>query len=261
MADFHEHGVSYDQRLTELPVRELLFHSQTDQTKDAVEALEIAAAAYDKSRAEVADGSNDVTAPAEAAAKAGFRAEQADLGIEAVRAWFDRSHVALRDADTDTFQHGTRIIREGIATDLLEGRTYTLRNAKSDTHDTSLAADASAAFARADKEVRLQHMFGRPWDRYGTMLSRHRATGEARNWDLPRRRVAGIAAGGVWRAIRAKRENVSEPGPKDRKEHIRFVGKQAVLNVAAGVLGVTRPQLPGSKYDHVHKNVARKLLQ
>jgi hypothetical protein len=261
MADSPEyHGTPDNAQFADMSVRDLLHKSQTDQTRDPTLGLQYATEAYKRSLAEIAEGSTDVTAPAEAAAKAGFRAEQADLGIHVVETWFARSHMALRDANEDTFQYGTRIVRESIATNLLEGRAFSLRNTKSDLHWNGLAVDASKAFARAEREVFGQHMFGQPWDRYATMLSRHRATGEARNWNIPRHRVAGIALGGVWRAIRARRENVSEPAPKDRTEHIKFVGKQALLNAAAGTLGVTRPRLPNTRYDTVHKKAARWLL-
>src|SRR6266550_2953463 len=113
MREIPPHNVHYDPALLDTPTRELLHASQTDQTPDPAKAYPIAAAAYDKATAEFSEDANaDPTAAAEAAAKAGLRAEQLGKDLDDVKNWFDRSYQALDNAGFDLFQHGTRIVRE-----------------------------------------------------------------------------------------------------------------------------------------------------
>ncbi len=265
MIEFAPHDVSYDPALLEQKTRELLAQSQTNITPNPEEGLPIAAAAYDSAIIDFrADPETDPTAPAEAAAKGGLRAEQLGQSEQEVAKWFDLSYSAFAIARANTIQQDTRILRELTATYLLHGRTFALRATRTDCPSQTLMNDASRMFSFAEREVSGQHMFGRPYDRYATMLSAHRATHESRNSETYRRSALGMAATGMWRAVRARTENPSEPIPDEkwqrRATHAKFVGKHLLLNAAAGGLAVGRPRKQGTKYDNGHRWVARKIL-
>jgi|GEM_PF-1893343 len=265
-ADFPAHEAHYDPILLERPTRELLGLSQTNITPDPEMGQQYAAAAYDNAAVEFgSDPEKDPTAAAEAAAKGGLRAEQLGESEVKVNKWFDLSYNALRVAKANTIQNDTRIEREWVATYLLHGRTLALRATRSACPSQELVDDASWAFGFAEQKIARQHIgLGRAWDRYGTMLSAHRATHESRNDKTSRRAALGMAAVGAWRAVKARTENPSEKIPEEkwqrRAAHAQFVGKHVLLNAVAGGLAIARPRTRGTTYDNGHRWLARKIL-
>jgi hypothetical protein len=238
--------MSFEEQIT---VREALRLSQTDVTLDPNQGLDYATQAYEMAK----DSSiitTDPTAIGEAAAKAGFRAEQAGKPLEEVSAWFERSVSALPNSDP-------RSRRELVATYTLEGRALSLHSLNkllgNQTNDTpELKRFASGAFENAEDILKSQHSKGSKWDRYATMSARHRATHEAifGYGDL----AATTAARGMWRAIKADREG------KPVEEHRSFVKKQFVGNFVAGLLVISRPIDRIPKVNAQRLKVAHKLL-
>lgn len=221
---------------SEKPVRELLRLSQTNVTADSEQGYNFAVAAFNKAH-DLQIMYDDPTAIGEAAAKAGFRAEQADHPTEEVTQWFNQSYLVLSDD-----QRGKR---EKIATRLLEGRSLSLRLIRQglvgvEEPDSNLSQKASEAFKDGEEILITQHVIGSHWDKYGTMLSRHRATHEAMFGNGPL--AATTALRGIWRAIEANDEE------KTTQTHLRFVAKQLGCNALAGVLVVSRPLEKYLKY-------------
>lgn len=248
--DISRHDVDYPSSFLDEPVRELLRRSQTNVTADPELGEQYAAAAYDKARQ--AESGSDTTAAGEAAAKAGFRATQAGKSAQHIGDWFLRSFGALRG---DELPYS----REVIATYLLHGRSLALRA----LHDWENARGSSrrVACARTEFEgaeflLEEQHSHGQRWDRYGTMVSRHHATFEAVFGH--RQTSADIALGGMWRAIRAHRENASTVA--GLIQHAKFVGKQLLMNTAALGLAVTKPNKQESHWARKHRAFAAKML-
>jgi len=266
MAEFPVHDVLYDPALHEQSTRALLHQSQTNITGDAWQGLAFAAAAFDKAIEEFQeDPRQDPTAAGEAAAKAGLRSEQLGESEETVTRWFDYSYHALDDAENEVFYRTPLIRRERVATQILHGRALGYRAVKSERLRLDLIREAGEIFGRAEHEITGQRMVrwfgGGRWDRYGTMLAVHRAANESRHPDSTRRRAVGIAAVAAWRAVRAKRENVSEPIPADaRKEHRDFVIKHLKGAALAGALGLVQPRSDDTKFDKLHKKLVGKIL-
>ena len=114
-----------------------------------------------------------------------------------------------------------------------------------------LVTAADEAFQRGEAILQEQHLKAQPWDRFGTMLARHRATHEAMNGKASF--GATTAARGIWRAIRAEKEGTLEG-------HRAFVVKQLGMNAAAGVLAVSKPFARISKVSSARHQLALKLL-
>jgi hypothetical protein len=211
------------------PVRELLRLSQTNVTPDPEAGYNFAVQAYNKAH-DLQVMHDDPTALGEAAAKAGFRSEQADHPTAEVAQWFKLSYLVL--------PNDRRGNREKIATRLLEGRALSLRLIRQalvgvEMPDLSLSHKASDAFRDGEEMLIEQHTLGSHWDRYGTMLSRHRATHEAMfgNGSI----ATTTALRGIWRAIEANKEN------NTTKAHLKFVTKQIGYNSLAGILAFSQP--------------------
>lgn len=219
-----------------LPVAELLVRTQTNITPDASEGFDIAKVAYERAETPIEKGT--------AARQAGFRAEQADETPQVVQDWFENSRVALSSDDP-------QIKRELIATELLTGRAHALRIERMGSKVVELAKSASEAFQRGETILQEQHTKAQPWDRFGTMLARHRATHEAMNGKASF--GAATAIRGLWRAIRAEKEGTPEG-------HRAFVVKQLGMNAAAGVLAVSKPLARISKVSSARHQLALKLL-
>lgn len=215
---------------------ELLVQTQTNVTPDAAEGFAIAQIAFERAVDPIEKGT--------AARQAGFRAEQAGVAPQVVQGWFDNSRAALSSDDP-------QVKRELIATELLTGRALALRIERMGSKVVELAAAASAAFERGEIMLQEQHAKAQPWDRFGTMLARHRATHEAMNGSAGN--AAITATRGLWRAVRAKKEGTSE-------DHKAFVVKQLTANAAAGALAITKPLARISKVSGVRHKLAGKLL-
>lgn len=219
-----------------LPLADLLARTQTNITPDASEGFEIAQVAYE--RAETA------TERGTAARQAGFRAEQAGATPQVVQQWFDASRTALLSDDP-------QIRRELIATHLLTGRAFALRVERMGYKVVELVAEADKAFQRGEAILQEQHTKAQPWDRFGTMLARHRATHEAMNGKASFGATTAIR--GLWRAIRAEKQGTPEG-------HRAFVVKQVGMNAAAGMLAVSKPFARISKVASLRHQLALKLL-
>ena len=224
------------EELAALPIEELLRRTQTNVTPDPVDGFEIAKIAYGLAETPIELGT--------AARQAGFRAEQADRLSSEVGHWFFKSRTALESDDP-------AIQRELIATNLLHGRAMALRTERLGEYAIAEVALASSAFAGGERILQEQHRRGSTWDRFGTMLARHRATHEAMNGDASF--AAATAARGLWRAIRAEKESTL-------REHKSFVVKQLGVNAAAGVLAITRPMARITRVATARHHLARKLL-
>lgn len=222
--------------LMNLPIQQLLEKTQSNVTPDAREGFEIAKIAYELAQTPIEKGT--------AARQAGFRAEQARETSEVVQAWFDNSRTTLSS-------HDPHIKRELIATELLTGRAAALRIERLGAGIMGLAEKAHDAFERGENILQEQHVKGTPWDRYGTMLSRHYATHEAMNGTASFAAVTAIR--GVWRAIRAEKEGTPE-------NHLAFVAKQLGTNAAAGMLAISKPLARISKISFARHQIASKLL-
>ena len=197
---------------------ELLRLTQTNVTLDDKEALGIAEYAYGRAEDPVSLGT--------AARQAMIRAEQAGASPQVVEGWLLKSRAAL---STDQ----PAIKRERIATELLNGRVLGLRIERLGAKAVAWAIeDARASFATGEQILLTQHRTGGSWDRFGTMLTRHRATFEAMNGSGVF--AAATALRGIWRALRAENEGIPE-------KQLRFVTKQAGMNALAGALAVTKP--------------------
>lgn len=222
--------------LMSLPMPELLARTQTNITPDAKVGFDIAKVAYERAETEIEKGG--------AARQAGFRAEQAGEAPQVVQEWFDNSRTAL---SSDELQ----IKRELIATELLTGRAFALRVERMGSKVIELASTADEAFQRGEAILQEQHAKAQRWDRFGTMLARHRATHEAMNGKASF--GAATAARGLWRAIRAEKEGTPE-------KHSAFVVKQLGMNAAAGVLAVTKPFERIPRISSARHQLALKLL-
>lgn len=219
-----------------LSIPELLVRTQTDITPNAAKGFEIARVAYERAETPVERGT--------AARQAGFRAEQADESPQVVQRWFESSRAALSSNDPEAR-------RELIATELLTGRALALRLERTGSKVGEPVMAASEAFQRGEATLQEQHSWAQPWDRFGTMLARHRATHEAMNGRASF--GATIAVRGLWRAIRAKKEG--EPD-----EHRAFVVKQCKANAAAAVLAASKPFARIPKVSSARHKLVLKLL-
>ncbi len=228
------------EELRNLPVPDLLTLTQTNVTRDPNQDYTIATLAYELAETPAQKGI--------AARQAGFRAEQANKGDAVVEVWFNNSRAALTSDEPP-------IRRELIATYLLEGRAFALRVARRDpsraTKAVTLAGKASLAFEHSEMILQEQHKHGRSWDRFGTMLARHRAAHEAMNGR------AGLAATtamhGLWRAVRAKRQGTPEP-------HVAFVAKHVTTNALAGILALSKSLEKLPKVATLRQRLALRLL-
>lgn len=219
-----------------LPVAELLALTQTNITPDPIEGFAIAQVAYQRAETPIEQGT--------AARQAGFRAEQAGEASEVVQTWFDNSRAALSSDDP-------KIKRELVATELLTGRAMALRLERLGSKVVELATAADGAFQRGEAILQDQHTKAQPWDRFGTMLARHRATYEAMNGQASF--AATTALRGIWRALRAEKAGTAEG-------HRAFVVKQLGMNAAAGALAVSKPFDRISKVSSARHQLALKLL-
>lgn len=227
--------------------RELARYSQTDVTADHSLGYQYAIAAHEAGlNPEVRE--SDPTLAGEAAAKAGLRGEQAGKKPEIVDAWFRASHKLLA-GESETMG------RERVVTYLLEGRALALRQLGGAAAEGT-SERASKSFRSGEVLLVEQHWRGEKWDRYGTMLSRHRGTHEAMSGDAVM--AASIAFGGIWRSIRSDYEkaNVSS----SLVGHILFVGKQAIFNFANLPLAATRKAENISVVQKTRLRVARRML-
>ena len=215
---------------------ELLAMTQTNITPDASEGFDIARAAYKRAETPIEKGT--------AARQAGFRAEQAGETPQVVQDWFESSRTALSSNDP-------QIRRELIATELLTGRANALRIERVGSKVVELVTSADEAFQRGETILQEQHVKGQLWDRFGTMLSRHRATHAAMNGKASFGATTAIR--GLWRAIRAEKEGTPEG-------HRAFVVKQLGMNAAAGMLAVSKPLSRISKVSSARHRLALKLL-
>ena len=222
--------------LMSLPMPELLAMTQTNVTTNANEGLAIAQVAYERAETPVEKGT--------AARQAGFRAEQAGETSQVVQDWFAASRAALSSDEL-------HIQREPIATELLTGRAMALRIERMGSKIVGLATAADEAFQRGEATLQAQHVKGQPWDRFGTMLARHRATHEAMNSKAGFGAVTAMR--GLWRAIRAEKEGTPA-------EHRTFVAKQIGMNAAAGMLAVSKPFAGISKVSSARHRLALTLL-
>jgi hypothetical protein len=218
------------------PVSELLERTQTNITPDAGIGFYIAKIAYERAETPIEKGMTS--------RQAGFRAEQAGESPEVIQNWFDRSRIALSSDEP-------HIQRELIATELLTGRAIALRIERMGTKVVDLVSVADEAFHRGEAILQAQHTKAQPWDRFGTMLARHRATHEAMNG----RATFGAATAirGLWRAMRAEKEGTPEA-------HRAFVVKQLGMNVVAGALAVSKPLERVPKIAAARHKLALKLL-
>ena len=222
--------------LMNLPIQQLLEKTQSNVTPNAREGFEIAKIAYELAETPIEKGT--------AARQAGFRAEQANEIPQVVQGWFDTSRSALSSDEP-------RIKRELIATELLTGRAAVLRIERLGAGIMGLAEKAHDAFERGENILQEQHVKGTPWDRYGTMLSRHYATHEAMNGTASF--AATTAFLGIWRAVRAEKDGTPE-------SHAPFVIKQLAMNAAAGMLAISKPFARISKVSSARHKLASKLL-
>jgi len=210
-------------------VRELLYLSQTDVTADPEKGYNFAVLAFNKAH-DLQVMYDDPTAIGEAAAKAGFRGEQADHPTNEVDQWFNQSYLVL--------PNDRRGRREKAATRLLEGRTGFLRLIRQglvgvESPDPKLGQRTSEVFKDGEEILITQHTLGSHWDEYGTMLSKFQAAYEAMFGSGTL--AASSAMHGIWRAIEA------DKGDKTVLAHRKFVVKQLGGNALAGILLLTRP--------------------
>lgn len=219
-----------------LPLAELLARTQTNITPDASEGFDIAKFAYERAETTIEKGG--------AARQAGFRAEQAGEAPEVVQEWFDNSRAALSSDES-------QIRRELIATELLTGRAFALRVERMGSKVVELISIADEAFQRGEAILQEQHTKAQSWDRFGTMLARHRATHEAMNGKASF--GATTALRGLWRAIRAEKEGTLE-------KHSAFAVKQLGMNAAAGMLAASKPFERIPKVSSLRHQLALKLL-
>ena len=219
-----------------IPLVELLAMTQTNVTRDASEGFDMAMVAFERAETPTEKGT--------AARQAGFRAEQAGESPEIVKNWFENSRTAL-SLDAPHIQ------RELIATELLTGRAMALRIERMGSKVIGLVTVAGEAFQRREAILQAQHVKSQPWDRFGTMLARHRATHEAMNGRASSGTVAAMR--GLWRALRAEKEGTPEA-------HTAFVMKQLGMNAVAGALAVSKPLERVPKIASSRHKLARKLL-
>jgi len=221
------------------PIEELLRQTQTDVTPDPDEGFRIAELAFQQAETPLQRGV--------AARQAAFRAAQLGKTRDIVDHWFDLSRQAFAGDDPES-QRGL------AAAEVLTGRAYGLfcvRMGEAAVDFAQTAADATAAFGRAEAILQRQHVRGQTWDRFGTMADRHRATHEAMSGDA--RLAARVALRGTWRAVRARKEG-------SLAAHTRFVLKQLSRNALAGTLAASRAlEQPGFTHN-ARQWLALKLL-
>lgn len=232
----------------ELPVRELLWLSQTNVTSDAIERYDYAQGAYSVAMTpEVM--LEDPNAAGEAAAKAGFNGAIAHQPIDDVNEWFTRSFQALPRDRHDS-------ARERIATHLLEGRALGFLAIRDNVKSLETMADTT--FENGSGILTEQHRTGRSWDPYGTMFSAHRATFEATRDHGDVTKAIAVAGLGMWQAIRSRREQANSP--IGLVKHSLSIVKHAGMNVLAGSLAATRPLDAVKPIARARRSIALKLL-
>ena len=222
--------------LAAMSVEQLLEQTQTNVTSDPAEGLAIAQYAFERAKSPITLGT--------AARQAAIRAEQAGESQDVVDTWFGKSRDALSSNEPG-------IRRELIATELLTGRALSLRIERLGSVAVNLASQASEAFERGEAILQEQHIRGKAWDRFGTMLARHRATYEAMNGDAGFALATSIK--GIWRAVRAKSEGTPE-------RNLPFILKQVGMNAIASTLAISKPLSRSSKIADARHQVALKLL-
>lgn len=232
-----------------MPVRERLYLSQTDVTPSPEEGYLNAVVAYNQATHDEVVTLTDPTAAGEAAAKAALRAEQLGKPADIVDEWLCRSDRSLREAAADP-HWVERAERETVATNIIAVRVLGARALKSgDASIRTIRAKADAG----QRVLKDQHKTGRSWDRYATMLDAHGAATEAVLGSSLR--SAATATRGLWRAIRTKREEESSLG-----EHLKFVAKHTAMNVAAGVLAVSKIFKPVPELEKHRQKAALKFV-
>lgn len=207
-------------RVARLDTRELLRLSQTNES-GANQGYLFAAIAYDRAMEE-----GDSIAAGEAAAKAGFRAEQLGKSYEEIRDWFTKSFDALKE-------HSLQTNRERVATFTLSGRAYHLRMLTHGGLASEYSYSARSNFAAGRNLLGSMHKPHQPWDRYATMHYRQYALFEA---------MQGSSWQGLLLAldgVRQARHAVNEH-PDDPAEHQAFVDKHTKANLVAGAVAVSR---------------------
>ena len=186
-------------------VRELLALSQTNVTSDPIQGYAFAIRAYNLTHQLSLINLSEPTARGEAAAKAGFRAEQANLDFDLVCRWIEHSLSVLPNDNQGN--------RERVASYTLGGRALSLHGLKvvlgertldSDQQVSDIAKQASNYFRAGELILSSQHDKGARWDRYAAMHAHTWAIHEAALGDSSL--AAGIALTGLWRSIRAANE-------------------------------------------------------
>ena len=226
-------GIDYPASYDFYDLRELLRLSQTNITKDSVKGEQFATAAYDRAM-QPSNQIVDPTAAGEAATKGGLQAEIAAGNDRSDRAaedrsdaWYDES-VRLLSGDDDRSKREIRATysNRGRALGIRASRTLLIGMAD---RGQAYIQTSRQAFQEATKDLDMQ-------EPYGPMAFRHWATLEAvagRGFT-----AIGRAAIGLVRSLVSKPESANQPvRSRLTPEHMLFVGKQALGNLGAGVLG------------------------
>lgn len=241
--------------ILKLPGRELARLSQADVTPDPRLGLEYGRAAFYKGIEEM---DNDPSLASEAAAKVGFRSSQIGEPVVEVDQWFTLAHMLLPDTPS--------VQRERIAIDLLHGRALGLMALHADDPSGErrrLFISATAAFNSSEFAATAQHKSGTGWDPYATMLSRHHATVESIKPDGKTSPAAQIALTGISRALRSRFETANTPDVSLLKKipaHVKFVGKQVLMNTVALSLALSRPFDRSPRIGQARQSIAEQLL-
>ena len=234
--------------------RELARLSQTDVTADPLARVKYGLAAHEIGHQEMDD---DTTLASEAAAKVGIGFAQLNAPVSVVDRWFDEAH-----SDLPVTPAGER---EEVAIYLLLGRALGLMalHAGDSPESHNLFIRATAAFNSAQAAATEQHTPGKAWDPYATMLARHHATAEAVKPGGKAGRAAQIALTGISRALRSRFETANTPDVSPLKKiptHIKFVGKQVLMNTVALSLALSQPFDRSSKIKQARQSIAEQLL-
>ncbi len=224
------HGIEYDAALYSLSPEELLKRSQINVTPDRTEGLHYAAAALDATTESLVNYTVDY---GKAAALFAFRTTLSDGNAHKAGLWFTRSINHLQQVDK--VHGGMRGLRESIATNILEGRSFDYMSLKplqdrKYSHDDSIRSlqdmlsRAHRAYVSAEHKINQLQLPEDACDPYAAMVPKFHAVHESLHGDTPQ--AISIALTGIRRALHVIQE---DDGFKGRIKHDRFVAKQFLI--------------------------------
>jgi hypothetical protein len=225
-----KHGVKYDSRLLSFSPESLLRLSQINVTPNTTAGLQYAAAALDATAESQTTHNIDY---GKAAALFAFRITLSDGNPNKSSLWFTRSIRHLQEVDK--IYGGMHGLRESVATNILEGRSFDymsltpLQDSKYSHDDPinsvkDMVSRAHRAYVSAEQKLSVLKHPDDKYDPYAVMVPKFQAIHESLYGDNSR--AISIATTGIRRTLHVVQEG---DGFENLIKHNRFVAKQLVM--------------------------------